>query len=82
MTAINSSLASVPNIAAGAMRREDVHAELAEIVAGRKPGRQREDEVIIFDSTGMALQDVAAAAIVYQRALAAGRGTRFEFSAF
>ena len=69
-------------IAAGAMRREDVHAELAEIVAGRKPGRQREDEVIIFDSTGMALQDVAAAAIVYQRALAAGRGTRFEFSAF
>jgi len=69
-------------IAAGAMRREDVYAELSEVVAGRKVGREREDEVIIFDSTGMALQDVAAAAIVYQRALAAGRGTPFEFAAF
>ena len=59
-----------------------VYAELAEIVAGLKRGRERDDEVIIFDSTGMALQDVAAAAIVYERALAAGRGTPFEFGAF
>jgi alanine dehydrogenase len=59
-----------------------VYAELSEIVAGRKRGRERDDEVIIFDSTGMALQDVAAAAIVYERALAAGRGTPFEFGAF
>ena len=56
-----------------------VYAELSEIVAGKKRGRERDDEVIIFDSTGMALQDVAAAAIVYERALAAGRGTRFDF---
>jgi len=69
-------------IAAGVMRREDVYAELSEVIAGRKRGREREDEVIIFDSTGMALQDVAAAAIVYDRALAAGRGTPFEFAAF
>ncbi|HKO54292.1 MAG TPA: ornithine cyclodeaminase family protein [Thermoanaerobaculia bacterium] len=61
-------------IAAGLMRREDVHAELGEVVAGRKPGREREDETIIFDSTGMALQDVAAASIAYDRAGAAGRG--------
>jgi alanine dehydrogenase len=69
-------------IAAGAMGRQDVHAELAEVVARRKPGRESDDEVIIFDSTGMALQDVAAAAIVYQRAVAAGRGTAFDFAAF
>ncbi|HEX9501356.1 MAG TPA: ornithine cyclodeaminase family protein, partial [Thermoanaerobaculia bacterium] len=69
-------------IDAGAMRAEDVYAELSEIVAGKKRGRDRDDEVIIFDSTGMALQDVAAAAIVYERALAAGRGTAFEFGAF
>jgi ornithine cyclodeaminase/alanine dehydrogenase-like protein (mu-crystallin family) len=62
-------------IAAGLMRREDVHAELGEVVAGRKVGREREDETIIFDSTGMALQDLAAASIVYDRARAAGRGT-------
>src|SRR6266516_179563 len=56
---------------AGAMRVEDVYAELSEIVAGKKRGRERDDEVIIFDSTGMALQDVAAAAIVYERAVSA-----------
>jgi alanine dehydrogenase len=61
-------------LAAGAVRREDVHAELGEVVAGRKPGRRSPEEVIVFDSTGMALQDVAAAAAVYERAMAAGRG--------
>jgi ornithine cyclodeaminase/alanine dehydrogenase-like protein (mu-crystallin family) len=63
-------------IAAGAMTRGGVYAELGEIVAGRKPGREREDEVIVFDSTGMALQDVAAASIVYDRAVARGAGVR------
>jgi len=37
-------------------------------VAGRKPGRTSPEEIIIFDSTGMALQDVIAAATVYERA--------------
>jgi ornithine cyclodeaminase/alanine dehydrogenase-like protein (mu-crystallin family) len=61
---------------AGAMRREDVHAELAAVVAGNAPGRRTDDEVVVFDSTGTALQDVAAAAVVYERALAAGTGLR------
>ena len=61
-------------VAAGAMRRDDVHAELAEVVAGRKPGRRSAEEVIVFDSTGMALQDVAAAVLVYERALRETRG--------
>ena len=65
-------------IAAGAMTREQVHAELGEIVAGRKTGRESDAETIIFDSTGMALQDVAAATIVYERALAANIGVDFE----
>ena len=63
-------------IAAGAMTREGVYAELGEIVAGRKPGRERDDEIIVFDSTGMALQDVAAASIVYDRAVERGAGVR------
>jgi alanine dehydrogenase len=67
-------------LAAGVMRREDVHAELGEVVSGRKPGRRRGDEIIVFDSTGTALQDVAVATIAFERALAAGVGTRFEFS--
>jgi alanine dehydrogenase len=61
-------------IAAGVMSRSDA-LELGQIVAGRLPGRGSATETIVFDSTGMALQDVAAAAAVYERALAAGRGT-------
>lgn len=61
-------------IAAGVLTRGDVHAELGEIVAGIKPGRRSDDEVIVFDSTGTALQDVAAAALVYRSAVSAGRG--------
>jgi alanine dehydrogenase len=61
-------------LAAGVLTRSDVHAELGEVVAGRKLGRCSPEETIVFDSTGMALQDVAAAAAVYERAVQAGRG--------
>ncbi len=61
-------------IAANLMRIEDLHAELGQIIVGQRPGRTAADQIFVFDSTGTALQDVAAAAIVYQRALAAGRG--------
>jgi ornithine cyclodeaminase/alanine dehydrogenase-like protein (mu-crystallin family) len=63
-------------LAAGAMTQQDVHAELADVVAGRKPGRRSPREIFVFDSTGIALQDVAAAACTYERALAAGVGRR------
>jgi alanine dehydrogenase len=68
-------------IAAGTMQPSDVHAELGEIVAGRKPGRTSSEETIIFDSTGMALQDVAAAAATYEKAMAAGWGLTVDFAA-
>jgi ornithine cyclodeaminase/alanine dehydrogenase-like protein (mu-crystallin family) len=60
----------------GVLRRSDVHAELGAVVAGRAEGRVSAGEVFVFDSTGIALQDVAAAAVVYERALAEGRGVR------
>jgi ornithine cyclodeaminase/alanine dehydrogenase-like protein (mu-crystallin family) len=56
------------------MAKADVYAELGEIVAGRKPGRVSEDEITILDTTGTALQDVAAAATIYERAKAEGVG--------
>jgi len=65
---------------AGALTLDDVHAELGAIVAGRSPGRTSADEITIFDSTGMALQDVAAAAIVYERALKTGAGRIVSFA--
>jgi alanine dehydrogenase len=58
----------------GAMTRDAVHAELADVVAGRKPGRRSPDDITIFDSTGTALQDVAAAAVVYEKARAGNVG--------
>jgi ornithine cyclodeaminase/alanine dehydrogenase-like protein (mu-crystallin family) len=58
---------------AGALNREDVHGELWELVAGAKRGRHSDDEITVFDSTGVAIEDVAAAALVYERALLAGR---------
>src|SRR6266567_7041262 len=41
-------------IAAGVVTRANVHAELGEIVAGKKPGRESNEEITIFESTGMA----------------------------
>ena len=66
-------------ILAGAMTRESTHAELAEIVSGQRPGRRSAEEITVFDSTGTALQDVAAAWLVYQRAVAEGAGIHVTF---
>ena len=68
-------------VASGLVRSEGVYAELGEIVAGKKPGRRSAEEVIVFDSTGMALQDVGAAAVVLERARATGRGIDVDLSA-
>jgi ornithine cyclodeaminase/alanine dehydrogenase-like protein (mu-crystallin family) len=62
-------------LAARLLTREAVHAELGDVVTGRRPGRTRDDEITIFDSSGTALQDVAAAIVVYETACATGRGT-------
>jgi ornithine cyclodeaminase/alanine dehydrogenase len=61
------------------MKKEQVHAELSQIVLGEKPGRESEEEITLFDSTGTALQDVAAAAMVYKKAVEAGVGRFFDF---
>ena len=61
-------------ISAGLMCREDVRAELADVVSGRRPGRLSGNEVVVFDSTGTALEDVAVASLAYERARAGGAG--------
>jgi alanine dehydrogenase len=67
-------------IEAGVMLKTDVYAELGRIITGRIPGRTSNEETIIFDSTGTALQDVAAASIVYEKALGAGMGVRLNLA--
>jgi alanine dehydrogenase len=59
-------------IEAGAMRAADVHGELAHLAAGRVTGRASGDEQWVFDSTGLSIQDLAAAEMIYERARAAG----------
>ncbi len=59
----------------GRLTREDLHAELGEIVRGEKPGRTDPDERILLNPMGMAIEDVACAAAVYREALARGAGT-------
>jgi len=66
---------------AGTIGRGGVHASLGEVVAGHKQGRESESETILFDSTGVALGDVAAAALIYERAVANGHRTSVQLTA-
>lgn len=55
-----------------ALSPSDIRGELADLVSGRVIGRSGDDEVIVFDSTGTAIEDVASAAVAYERALESG----------
>jgi alanine dehydrogenase len=68
-------------LVAGTMSRDDVHAELGEILIERKRARASDDEIIVFDSTGTGLQDVAAAIAVYRRAVDEHAGGGFSLAA-
>jgi alanine dehydrogenase len=52
----------------GVLTDDDIYGEIGEIVVGEKPGRTDEDGITVFDSTGLAIQDVAAAHVVYEHA--------------
>ncbi len=60
----------------GQFRDEDLYAELGEVVAGQKPGRESNDEVIIFSPIGMGIHDIAVASRVCSAAQEAGVGQR------
>lgn len=53
---------------------QTIHAELGEIIAQMKPGRETDSEITLFDATGIALQDLAVAAFAYEAAVARGVG--------
>ena len=58
---------------------ESIHAELADVIAGKKAGRTSREEITVFDSTGIAVEDAAAAALVYEKARHEGIGSKFSF---
>jgi len=62
-------------IESGAFAREQIHAELGDVVIGKKKGRESRDQITLFKSVGVAIEDVAVAAWVYQEAKKKGLGT-------
>ncbi|QDX40098.1 ornithine cyclodeaminase family protein [Salarchaeum sp. JOR-1] len=62
----------------GVLGEDDIYGEIGEIVTGKKDGRTPEDGVTVFDSTGLAIQDVAAAHVVYEHANEKDNGTEFD----
>jgi alanine dehydrogenase len=62
-------------ISEGAIDKAHIRAELGEIITGRKPARTSDREITLFKSNGLAIQDAAAAKLVYDRAVVAGIGT-------
>jgi alanine dehydrogenase len=64
--------------AAGVLDDGDIHAEMGAVVNGDRPGREPGDGVTVFDSTGLAIQDVAAAHVVYEGATGAGEGESYD----
>ena len=61
-------------IDAGQFDRARLHADIGEVVAGLKPGRERDDERILIHTTGMVSHDIGIAWRIYQQALAQGLG--------
>jgi alanine dehydrogenase len=55
-----------------------VHAEIGEVLAGKKPGRTSADEITLYKAVGIAIQDVATAHLVYRKALERNVGTNIE----
>lgn len=60
----------------GLINESNIHAEIGEIINGNKSGREMDDEITLFDSTGLSAQDIAAAKIVYDTAKKEGLGRK------
>ena len=63
----------------GAIETRHITAELGEVLAGEGPGRTSEDEITVFESLGLAVEDLAAAEYIERRARESGVGTNVEF---
>lgn len=67
-------------VAEGVMGFEDVEAELGDVAAGTKAGRLRDEDVTLFNSVGIGLQDLAIGRLLYDAALDQGVGTHIELN--
>jgi ornithine cyclodeaminase/alanine dehydrogenase-like protein (mu-crystallin family) len=67
-------------LVAGAVAEEDLGPELGAVLEGLAPGRSDDTEITLFDSSGVAIQDVVCAAFAWKRAVATDTGTEIEFA--
>lgn len=67
------------NVAVASGRLTEVAGALPDVICGRAPGRVSEQDITIFDSTGLAIQDLAVAHLVYAHARERGEGIEVEF---
>ena len=65
--------------AEGAIGDDHIRAEIGEIILGNHPGRESSDEITLFKSLGVAVEDLAAAHLIYNSAIEKGMGTSIEF---
>ena len=63
----------------GALSADDLYGELGELVTGRKKGRENDQEITLFKSVGLSIQDISIASFVYHQAVEKGVGTEFNF---
>ena len=78
-SAVNEAGDYLLAVAEGAIPSDHIRAELSDVVTGAHPGRSSLDEITIFKSLGLAIEDLAAAAYVYQKAAEQGLGNRVDF---
>ena len=77
-SAINESGDLILAMREGIIDAEHIVAEIGEVLDGQRPGRGDSDEITLFDSLGLAIQDISAARLIYDRAIAESRGTMVE----
>ena len=63
----------------GLVRRSDIIGKIGDVIIGTAPGRRTEEEITVFDSTGLAVQDIVTAWNVYKKALKKGTGQKMNF---
>jgi len=68
-------------IADGVIAAAHIHADLGHVILGTRPGRTREDQITLFNSVGLALQDMATSRLILDRATEAGVGLRLDLAA-
>jgi alanine dehydrogenase len=71
--AMHAGEINVP-VAKGLYKKEQIYANLGEIILGIKPGRTNNENITVFDSTGLAIEDIATAGMLYQKARQSGTG--------